>query len=898
MQNRRDFLGRSLILLTAAGAPGATAASPKADSARGHYLVSITVGHSSGRRSSVAVQAMGQRRPNVENFRSATSPSAASPGANVTRSVAEREIGDCWDMGFLNLNNSDVLENFSEGATPFARLYIYVEGRETLAPLFLDDALTETVANPMIADEQGIFNLCYLIKGSYRIVVRSPDGRSILGESAVAVQSDMDTSFAKAFPSVSDLMSDEILAYRQARGRTSLQAEAFLYVNRGGFSYQIAPETASDHHLTTQGGLKLYVVPEVSGYNAVAFGADNTGRERCEEAFAKATDAARASGANVFVPAGLYRVERGLDFIGSPTISGFRMKTSILGSGSENTVFFSHGAPDYIMRINARYFNASGFSITGSIDEVRDTQHSAKSGLWIENLRSGAVTNFSIRHIVGAGLRIDRCIVSRIDGVVYRCGSDTAHAVDQTVADQDGCQASWVRINCEDAHGSAGAVRFLSHRNTHIEAKLENQPYWIFETSAPVGNAAREAAVSFSGGATGVVALTNTNPSNLINGNGQLTIKDLTGTVTVGETFTSSDGASGRVKAFTAANGPQFESSGEYGILDIFANQNKLRTTGSEIILSKANSHTHIRNLALRDVHYGVAVDVDGSDYTFARIYMTLGLTDVADHALYSHAMRISARNNHIGEFYSDNSKGVQIGPFAARCKIDSFVQENLYGQSALVEADDFTVSSVDCEHASYVDPGLDYTHVVHISGANCRFGTNGGRMAMGQTRSTSNVVSISGPGSALGPVNIETAGAAAIAVYMSGAGSRLDHTRATIATGKEGFRCAAVDGLIESPTVVGGAICIDLRATGARLIGGTLSGYSARAVNAQPGVALEAVRIQDVTCHSPSTNSASDITINGHVTYSHIVNNNIRRGNRILNVGTGVSNIVAGNLS
>ncbi|HBT01281.1 MAG TPA: hypothetical protein DEB47_15765, partial [Citreicella sp.] len=574
----------------------------------------------------------------------------------------------------------------------------------------------------------------------------------------------MDTSFAKAFPSVSDLMSDEILAYRQARGRTSLQAEAFLYVNRGGFSYQIAPETASDHHLTTQGGLKLYVVPEVSGYNAVAFGADNTGRERCEEAFAKATDAARASGANVFVPAGLYRVERGLDFIGSPTISGFRMKTSILGSGSENTVFFSHGAPDYIMRINARYFNASGFSITGSIDEVRDTQHSAKSGLWIENLRSGAVTNFSIRHIVGAGLRIDRCIVSRIDGVVYRCGSDTAHAVDQTVADQDGCQASWVRINCEDAHGSAGAVRFLSHRNTHIEAKLENQPYWIFETSAPVGNAAREATVTFSGGATGVVALTNTDPSNLINGNGQLTIKDLTGTVTVGETFTSSDGASGTVKAFTAAKGPQFWAGGDYGTFDIYANQNRLKADPEAGDITFACSDSHILKGQVRGPHVGYGVVISGQRNEAQLLYVDQGLTDVAEEASRYDAVLFSAgsANTTVHTLRTRNAKGVDNA--GSRNRIDQLDQTNLYGRSYRGQGNYGGAIYANVQQLA----ALAETSPVNLQGEGTFFGTGGG--VIEAPAATGEVVLLAGARARLGPVQIPDMGAANYGVRLTGA--------------------------------------------------------------------------------------------------------------------------------
>ncbi|WP_198135744.1 hypothetical protein [Sagittula stellata] len=91
-------------------------------------------------------------------------------------------------------------------------------------------------------------------------------------------------------------------------------------------------------------------------------------------------------------------------------------------------------------------------------------------------------------------------------------------AVEQTDAGRDGCQASRVYLNCEDGHASIGVMRFMSHKNTNIVAKLENQPYHIVEVSGPVGVPVRDETVTFSGGATATVGHTSPAPSHNIKG--------------------------------------------------------------------------------------------------------------------------------------------------------------------------------------------------------------------------------------------------------------------------------------------------------------------------------------------------------------------------------------------
>lgn len=632
---------------------------------------------------------------------------------------------------------------------------------------------------------------------------------------------------------------------------------------------EVAPDS-EDYLIRTSAGVKLQVAPGPLGLVVTAAGVDPTGAVACDAAFNAAFAYARSKNYGLALPPGRFRVAQGLDFIGSPTVSGFQIRMGIRGAGAQNTVFFSHGAPDYVLRIDARYFEASGFAITGSIDEIRDTAHSAKTGIWVENMRQGALTNFEVRHIVGAGLRIDRCIVSRIDGVVYRCGSDTARAVDQTIADQDGCQASWVKINCEDAQGAAGAMRFLSCRNTHLEAKLENQPYWIFEISAPVGNAAREASVTFSGGATGVVALTNTDPSNLINGNGQLTVKDLTGTVTVGETFTSSDGASGTVKAFTAANGPQFWAGGEYGTFDIYANQNILKADLTAGDITFACSDSHILKGQVRGPHVGYGVVISGARNEAQLLYVDQGLTDVAEEASRYDAVLFSAgsANNTVHTIRTRNAKGVDNA--GSRNRIDQLDQTNLYGRSYRGQGNFGGVTYANVQQLE----ALAETSPVNLQGEGTFFGTGGG--VIEAPAATGEVVLLAGARARLGPVQIPDMGAANYGLRLTGADALVQGAVIAVAAGRTGIQNVATRGRVLDCDISGGAKGVYARTAGCVIRGGSVSGYTSIGVHCDPAAAVTGMRVEGVSFHSAGAGASADIQFAAQVTKSFAINNSL----------------------
>lgn len=71
-----------------------------------------------------------------------------------------------------------------------------------------------------------------------------------------------------------------------------------------GYFYDFALSGATDHHLTTAGGVKLYVVQTAQGYAVDAFGASGDGTTDDATALQTALDAARTIGADVYLTTG------------------------------------------------------------------------------------------------------------------------------------------------------------------------------------------------------------------------------------------------------------------------------------------------------------------------------------------------------------------------------------------------------------------------------------------------------------------------------------------------------------------------------------------------------------------------------------------------------------------
>lgn len=91
-------------------------------------------------------------------------------------------------------------------------------------------------------------------------------------------------------------------------------------IEAGGFRYEVAATGASDHHVTTAGGVKLYVLVGESGFNVRAFGAVGDGVVDDTAAIQAAIGAANSAGLSLYFPDGTY-MANSLDFTAGFTMS-------------------------------------------------------------------------------------------------------------------------------------------------------------------------------------------------------------------------------------------------------------------------------------------------------------------------------------------------------------------------------------------------------------------------------------------------------------------------------------------------------------------------------------------------------------------------------------------------
>ena len=120
-----------------------------------------------------------------------------------------------------------------------------------------------------------------------------------IGGQAVVPSTAVNQTVKKEFETVTELLAST-LTY------TFFAVDDYVRVVEGGFVYRVAASGASDQHVTTAGGVKLYVLPEVGCYNVKAFGAKGDGITNDTTAIQKAIDVAAPVGVSIFVPAATY----------------------------------------------------------------------------------------------------------------------------------------------------------------------------------------------------------------------------------------------------------------------------------------------------------------------------------------------------------------------------------------------------------------------------------------------------------------------------------------------------------------------------------------------------------------------------------------------------------------
>lgn len=119
-------------------------------------------------------------------------------------------------------------------------------------------------------------------------------------------------------------------------------------VEAQGFRYQVAGPEALDHHLTTAGGVKLYVLPGVDGFNVLAFGARGNYSSRTARGaddtvpIQTAIKAAMQTGLPVHLPGRQYRVTDTLSILNEDSLSSFSIRGE---NGNSTRIWFDNEVP-------------------------------------------------------------------------------------------------------------------------------------------------------------------------------------------------------------------------------------------------------------------------------------------------------------------------------------------------------------------------------------------------------------------------------------------------------------------------------------------------------------------------------------------------------------------------
>ncbi|WP_164662040.1 glycosyl hydrolase family 28-related protein [Tropicibacter sp. Alg240-R139] len=206
-------------------------------------------------------------------------------------------------MGLLHLKNGARAERNGQ-ALEGARRYIFVKDQDILANIYRDSNLTHKQANPILSGPDGVFDLCYLTDGIYRVVTKDFQGNVLTEHDAVQIGTSSAMLLSGQWDCCQDVLEDTVLCYEERRGARVVRVGESFSVAGNTVTYRVVEAEATDHHLTTAGGVKFRVMGGERGYNVRAFGALGDGVVDDTAAIQAAID----TGSDVFFPKGTYRV--------------------------------------------------------------------------------------------------------------------------------------------------------------------------------------------------------------------------------------------------------------------------------------------------------------------------------------------------------------------------------------------------------------------------------------------------------------------------------------------------------------------------------------------------------------------------------------------------------------
>lgn len=172
-------------------------------------------------------------------------------------------------MGVIQVSEAQFARDENGNIAPRAQMYVFNNNCSALVDVYAEASLTSNTIqeNPLKADDEGRFGICYLHDGQYRVIIKSENGKVLKELDSVKVSSPLAMGIVREFTTVSDLLADVVLSYSAGRGCYKIMPGEFVTVADGRYSYVVAEEAAVDVHLTTIGGIKLRVRAGDNGTN-------------------------------------------------------------------------------------------------------------------------------------------------------------------------------------------------------------------------------------------------------------------------------------------------------------------------------------------------------------------------------------------------------------------------------------------------------------------------------------------------------------------------------------------------------------------------------------------------------------------------------------------------------
>jgi hypothetical protein len=250
------------------------------------------------------------------------------------------------------------------------------------------------------------------VSGDYSITTRDAGQNLVASSLTVGLRLDsiIDGS-SEVSPAPFDSVADLLASTEAARGAGSIW-------QGGGYRYEEADPSATDQHLTTAGGVKLYVLPvSASDYAAAAFNVKGDGSTDDASAIQNAWDGLlERGGGRLFFGVGTFIIGSSIDLV-SEASGTFNQGPAFIGAGSGWTIFDNRvsGAP--MLDISAGGTPGTNFLKGGMISGIKiiSTTGTSQTGIQLSTAYQFPLEDVHVDGLTGTGLRIV-CTLGDNDG--------------------------------------------------------------------------------------------------------------------------------------------------------------------------------------------------------------------------------------------------------------------------------------------------------------------------------------------------------------------------------------------------------------------------------------------------------------------------------------------------